>query len=295
MKIQFLNGGLANQIFQYIFVRFAELYHPVEAWYFDDSFFFVNHMHNGYELEKVFGIKANLLSNYFDPDVWKEIIARKKEGVSLPQTILDMGMPIVMLTETLNYKRHNPFNGQVSLIRANQFCPEIITQQEDNTYYHGYWINKNWLGQYKQEILSELTFPQLTDENNLRYADMINNCCSVGIHVRRGDFIELGWDLSAEYYRENCEKVLENHPEAKFFIFTDDLAWCKENAEISGFNLSADTTYITGNTNGKNYIDLQLLSMCRGIIMSNSSFCYLAALLSNQLQFAINPTDREIF
>ena len=36
MKIQFLNGGLANQIFQYIFVRSCELSHPEEGpWYFE--------------------------------------------------------------------------------------------------------------------------------------------------------------------------------------------------------------------------------------------------------------------
>ena len=111
MKIQFLNGGLANQVFQYIFVRFAELYRPTEQWYFDDSFFWVNHVHNGYELENVFGIKANLLSQYFDEDVWKEIIDRKRNGVSLPQTFLDMGISISMLAETLNYSKLNPFSG----------------------------------------------------------------------------------------------------------------------------------------------------------------------------------------
>ena len=36
------------------------------------SFFFVLNVHNGYELEKVFGIQANLLSKYFDEDVWQE-------------------------------------------------------------------------------------------------------------------------------------------------------------------------------------------------------------------------------
>ena len=62
MKIQFLNGGLANQVFQYIFVRYAELSHPGCApWFIDDSFFFVNNVHNGYELERVFNINANLL------------------------------------------------------------------------------------------------------------------------------------------------------------------------------------------------------------------------------------------
>lgn len=40
MKIQYLNGGLANQVFQYIFVRYAELTYPdCGPWIFDDSFF----------------------------------------------------------------------------------------------------------------------------------------------------------------------------------------------------------------------------------------------------------------
>lgn len=93
MKIQFLNGGLANQVFQYIFVRFAEMHHPGEQWFLDDSFFFVNDIHNGYELEKVFGVKPNLLSNYFEEDVWQELIRLKKEGSSIPQSFQEMGIP----------------------------------------------------------------------------------------------------------------------------------------------------------------------------------------------------------
>ena len=44
MRIQFLNGGLANQVFQYVFVRFAQRYCTGEEWYLDDSFFFVTAM-----------------------------------------------------------------------------------------------------------------------------------------------------------------------------------------------------------------------------------------------------------
>ena len=70
--------------------------------------------------------------------------------------------------------------------------------------------------------------------------------------------------------------------------------WCKENESKLGLNLSGQTVYVEGNVDGKNYIDLQLLSMCQGMIMSNSSFCYLAALMDRQLQFFINPTQREV-
>lgn len=65
MKIQYLNGGLANQVFQYIFVRYAELTYPdCGLWIFDDSFFFTTHVHNGYELDKVFN-KAIVLNRMY--------------------------------------------------------------------------------------------------------------------------------------------------------------------------------------------------------------------------------------
>ncbi len=55
MRIQYLNGGLANQTFQYIFYRYAQLRAPEYGpWYLDDSFFWVKKQHNGYELEKVY-------------------------------------------------------------------------------------------------------------------------------------------------------------------------------------------------------------------------------------------------
>lgn len=294
MKIQFLNGGLGNQIFQYIFVRYAETYYPGEGWYFDDSYFYVNNVHNGYELEKVFHITPNLLSNYFDRDVWAEIIRLKKQGSSLPQTLLDMGMPVTMLAEADTYTQFNPFSGEIIKSPANQFQPEVLEISRENIYYHGYWINKNWLEGCKKQMISELKFPKLADEKNLRYAEMINKCISVGIHIRRGDFVKLGWSMPAEYYRMSCQEVLNSWPNVRFFVFSDDIVWCQEKAEELGLHLTDGTVYITGNVNGKNYVDLQLLSMCRGIIMSGSCFCYLAALLNEGLQFVVNPFGYEI-
>lgn len=149
MKIQYLNGGLANQVFQYIFVRFAELYNPSDTpWLIDDSFFFVNQVHNGYELEKVFGIQANLLSRYFDEDVWQELIRNKQEGISIPQSFKNLGFDIQLLTETANYKEHNPFDGKIFSIPSNEFHPEITSLPLPNVYYHGYWINTKWFRLY---------------------------------------------------------------------------------------------------------------------------------------------------
>ena len=91
MKIQFLNGGLANQAFQYIFARHYELSHPGDTMYMDDSYLALNTVHNGYELEKVFGIRPNLLSRHFDDDIWQEFIRNKENGISIAQSFMDLG------------------------------------------------------------------------------------------------------------------------------------------------------------------------------------------------------------
>lgn len=78
------------------------------------------------------------------------------------------------------------------------------------------------------------------------------------------------------------------------FVFSDDLQWCEENAKDLGFSYASKVVYVTGNTGQNSYLDMQLMSMCEGIVMSNSAFCYLAALMNQRLQLYINPTRREV-
>ena len=290
MRIIFSAGGLGNQFFHYMFFRFAQRYCPEETWYLDDSSYFINKYHNGYELERVWGIKANLLSNYFNKDVWEEIIRLRRAETSLPTILSNMGLSLTMVTERSSCS----YQGKVLMTPTSQFHPKILQIPEENIYYYGYWLNKQWFAQYYEENLAELAFPKLTDQENLRYADMIQNCLSVGIHVRRGDFVELGWALPLEYYQQSCKRILDTHPNAHFFVFSDDTDWCKANEEALGFDLAPRTVYVTGNGHGKNYIDAQLMSMCRGLIMSSSTFCYFAALMDRDLKFWINPTNREV-
>lgn len=296
MKIQYFNGGLANQVFQYIFYRYAQLStNNQDVWLLDDSFFFFKQEHNGYELEKVFGVKPNLLSQQFAPEAWNLFVENRKNGIGTAQTMLNMGFPVQMIAEAMNYKTDNPFYGKVHTIHCNEFRPEIVKFSGEVVYYFGYWINKNWLNAYKEQILSELSFPPILDENNQQYATKIKSSLSVGVHIRRGDFVRLGWDMDISLYKQYAQMLVDTYPDLTFFVFSDDINWCKENTEQLGLSLAKDTIFIEGNIQGANYIDLQLMTMCKGLLMSNSSFSYLAALMNTNLQFFINPVPyREV-
>lgn len=295
MKIQFLNGGLANQVFQYIFARYYELSHPGEIMYLDDSYFALNTVHNGYELEKVFGLHPHMLSECFDEEVWSYMLEERKKGKSIPQILTDNEIPFCMISEMDDaFRTFNPFDGKVVSIPSNEYFPEILDYPDD-IYYHGYWINKKWFESYRDIFLKEFTFPQITDEKNQGIRNQILSSKSVAFHVRRGDYVSLGWDMDAQDYKKMVTSYLSvAGNDWTVFVFSDDIAWCKENATKMGLNQFEAIVYVEGNNGGRNYIDMQLMSRCKGMIMSRSAFCYLAALLNTQRQIVINPTEREV-
>lgn len=294
LKIQFLNGGLANQAFQYIFARHFELSHPGEIMYMDDSYFALNTVHNGYELEKVFGIKPHMLSEIFDADVWEYMLDQKRQGKSIPQILKENGEDINMITETVNYRQFNPFDGKVYEIKPGKYDPNI-QDFDENIYYHGYWLNKEWFKRYKQQLLEEFQFPQITDEYNKLLMHRILNENSTAIHIRRGDYIDAKLAYDTEKYQELIQQYLTYFGVADtLFVFSDDIAWCRENKDAMLMNRFQDCVFVEGNINGKNYIDLQLMSNCKYMIFGNSAFSFLAALLNQRMKGCMSGSGREI-
>lgn len=295
MKIQFLNGGLANQAFQYIFARYYELTYPGECMYMDDTYFAQNTVHNGYELEKVFGIKAHMLSQCFDDEVWSFILEERRKGKSVPTILCENGIETYMISEVgLNFKSFNPFEGKVKIFPCNEYIPQILAAEGD-VYYHGYWINKHWFDRYKENFLREFSFPEIQDEENRERMDRILSVKSVSIHIRRGDYIDLGWGVAPDTYREMTKCFVDNGgSDWELFVFSDDIPWCRENQEEMGFQDFQKVHFVEGNIKGRNYIDMQLMSQCEAMIISNSAFGYLAALLNKRMRFYVNPTDREV-
>lgn len=89
----------------------------------------------------------------------------------------------------------------------------------------------------------------------------------VGVHVRRGDYLLLPEKfpvVTVEYIREAMGRF-RNH---KFFFFSDDIAWCRE--KFPGHHYA----------DGSAQDDFQQMLCCEHLIISNSSFSLMAALLN---------------
>lgn len=288
MKIALCNGGLGNQTFQYIFSRFVELEGGAPCYLDNAAFCGQQVQHNGYELSRVFpNARPRLLSSCFTEDVWQYMA--EKGGIA--QQLRDAGEDYVMVAETGDFK----FDGNVIPVPCNEFQP-WLAHAKGNIYYHGYWINRNWLKKGYWDVLrEELAFGPLKGEHNKRYEEEIEETNSVAIHIRRGDFLNLNAHASPEECRSAVLAVKEKLTAPHFFLFSDDLDWCRQNLEGMGLQ-PEEVTFVEGNRGSDSYLDMQLMSYCKNVILVvQSSFSYLATMLNrNEVMFVYNTMSRQV-
>lgn len=278
LRIVMMNGGLGNQLYQYAFLRFLEVNTGQKCWVDDSAFWGEGVEHNGYELERIFGIKLNLLSRFFSDDVWEEMMVRRRQGISIPQQLQDNGMNLVMIAEARDYS----FDGNiinVSPAHINEGILNVFINAHGIVYYHGYFCNTVYFKLLKDILRKELVFPELKDTLeidtiNKRYAELIQITNSVAVHVRRGDFVQCGRVVSPAKYCKAIEALESKYTDCTYFVFSDDVAWCKVHEEELGISsIHGDVIYVEENVgNGNNYIDMQLMSQCKKMVISNSSF-----------------------
>ncbi len=152
-----------------------------------------------------------------------------------------------------------------------------------NNYLDGHWQNEKYFKEIENIIREEFTL-KIKLNNNIKKQIINNN--SISLHVRRTDYIETKKDVyhscSLGYYNKAIKKISEKISNPHFFIFSDDLKWCKKNLIIK-----FPITFIE---NTKDYEELILMSKCKHNIIANSTFSWWAAWLNqNTNKIIISP------
>ena len=138
----------------------------------------------------------------------------------------------------------------------------------------------NYFNEYTEEIKKIFRFDKILDEENTIIANDILENKSVSLHIRRGDFLlkknhNHCVDLT-KYYSEAIDQISKNFNKPKFFIFTDDPEWVTQN-----FSIISNFKVVNANKNINSFIDMYLMSLCKGNIIANSSFSWWGAWLNN--------------
>lgn len=269
MKIVNIAGGLGNQMFQYAFACYLKYLFPDEDVLLDTHHFAHYKLHNGYELNRVF-------PNLSIPIASKEQV--KKLARYIPHyklSRLARRLLPVLKTEYIG--------------RINMLFDECVGKVEGDCYYDGYWQAIDYSLPIRAKLQKEFEFPS-PNTYNTELKREINNCNSVGIHVRRGDYLkekDFRGICDIEYYKTAISFLFKENPTRRFYIFSNDMEWCQENIEpmLQG----AEVCYVTGNMRQDSCWDIFLMNQCKSLIVANSSFSWWGAFLNKNNPLVIAP------
>lgn len=287
MDIIRMSGGIGNQMFQYaLYLKLVSLGKEVK---FDDV--------TEYRLENARPVMLWVFGIDYPRASGEEVIRLTDAAMDLPSRLR---RKLLGRKSREYHEKSADYDGTVL--------------EKDNAYLCGCFQSERYFKDIEVKVREAFRFrnvkvPDGMEDRIEEYAGQIKQKESVGIHIRRGDYLEAeqvyGGICTEAYYDGAVAYLLEQYPDACFFVFTNDAEWAegwcrKEEAKLRG-KVSAGQgkaaaesaqrfTVIRGTTEETGYIDLMLMSRCRHHIIANSSFSWWGAwLASSPSQCVVAP------
>ena len=281
MKIVNIRGGLGNQMFQYAFALALRNKFPDEEILIDIQHYnyiwlkkykSIN-LHNGFEIDKFFPAAPLKPANF------KDLI---KISYYIPNYFLSrIGRKILPVRKT-EYVAPKAFNHCFDLDAFNR---------KGDCYYEGYWQCPNYFASIKPLLIEIFKHPE-PNKYNAELIKEILSTNSVGIHVRRGDYLkseDFKGLCGVEYYKKAIREVLKRVKDPVFYVFSNDIKWCED--FLTPLFKGNKYVFITDNKGEDSIWDMFLMTYCKYLIIANSSFSWWGAFLNkNKLQvYAPSP------
>lgn len=260
MKIVNIIGGIGNQMFQYALALTFCFDHPEDKILIDISHYNHYKLHTGFELKRVFNVNLP--------------VAQKSDIACLSYYI-----PHYTLSRIV--RKILPKRKTEYIERAPYHYDDALGKLAGDMYFEGYWQSPKYFDRYRRQITEAFKFPEFDNLENRETARAIGQQETVSIHVRRGDYVgttDYSGICTVEYYRKAIEWVFATWKAPVFFIFSDDMDWCKSN--IIPLLRGRQVFLVDCNRGKDSYRDMQLMSMANCCVIANSSFSWWGAWLN---------------
>ena len=267
MKVVHIESGLGNQMLDYAEYLAIKMCNPNEPCYIENIIYEIKEcnstisMWNGYELERIFGIREPNIKEYFTDKQWERILndVSKSEfwldNWRYPTAINDAFAKEGLMLKNINYrptsKEKKNSLGSLKKMRTAfvstyfgytfkrilfRFLAKKVSNGDGNTerlfystdenIYGGHFLKfckkGNGIERIELQLRKAFIFPELTDEKNLRGLNMIKNFNSVSIHVRRGDMLSMnGYCYKFGYFKRAVKFIKKRVNNPVFFFFCD--------------------------------------------------------------------------
>ena len=280
-------GGLGNQMFIYALVK--RLIKEGKTVKVDMEWFDLIDSHNGYELERIFGISFPIANS-------SEVKKYADNKIGLLNTLN---------SRVLKAKNQKVFQGHKSIT----YYQEVLGY--DDVYLQGYWQSEKYFKSIETEIREIFKFAKtskIKEKIFMRIQENIRESSNtVSLHVRRGDYfsnkkggikallrqllygkVELGGVCTEEYYSNAVDFIENKTVNPHYYVFSDDIEWCKINLRLP----EGRYTFVDINTRENSYLDMYLMSQCNHNIIANSSFSWWGAWLNSHDDKIVIAPDR---
>lgn len=279
-------------------------------------------------MAKVFNdIVLNPIKSVFS-DKEKFVIVRVDGGIAsqiafyaLGQYYMDKGYKVkfdLSWFEECGMDIDNKFQRNFDLLKAFNLKDIEIATKEEIEYYKNnfplkskiyqlakppvyvgrYYDYTKLLKKYRKDFIK--TFNPEPDDNNKLWLSKIQAQNSCAIHVRRGDlsnckFSYYGKTATSQYFINAINYIKNKVPEIKFFFFSDEVDWIKNEIVPKLQNINYEI--VDANGSDKGYLDLYLIAHCNHFISSIGSLAKFGALLSENLEkayFIVSKDDKNL-
>lgn len=260
MIITRLQGGMGNQMFQYAFARALAVRNNTSLG-FDTSFY----------------------SNPGTPVRTYDLNLFSIDGTVL----LRKDIPMVHRTYLTGFIGRSFTKIKTQLLsnhgkETNFHFDKNKTFLMGDAYLDGYWQSYKYFDSIAETIRADFTVRAHLPEKVQKLKDEIISMHSVCIHIRRGDYVgnSVHEVVNSEYYDRALELLKEKTIIDHLYVFSDDIAWCKEMLAFP-----YPTTYVGDEYAGERAIGhFALMQSCEHFIIPNSSFSWWAAWLATAPQ-----------
>lgn len=269
-KIVELTCGLGNQMFQYAFAKALQKHLQVPV-LLDKTWYDTQDNSTQFSLD-IFNVDLEYATN-------TQIEKAKARVSKLPG----------LLRKMFGLKKHN-----IAYSQSFDFHDEYLLPN-DFTYFSGFFQNAKYLKGLEQELKSIFYYDSnnFSDFGKQRLELILQAKNSIFIHIRRGDYCKLGWELGMDYYKRAIQYIMDRVEEPKFFIFgATDMSFTEQFQKNLGLNESNSVNLSEKTiTQDNQHEDMFLMRYCKHAILANSSYSFWSAYLNNDANnIVIAPT-----
>lgn len=269
-----LRGRLGNQLFEYAFARAVQLKFGVPIIMDETPLRQLNIDNRLFGFKIASGIKFSIINREYS---WKQNLALRFYGHFCPHNN--------MMGKYEHEKRFAHLYTRLGLFLCHDgYLPLPTTLPNGVTYSDGYFQSEQFFQDYKETILNDLSFKDEIKQSCTEWAKKINSAdFPVCMHIRLGDYVKhpLHGVATIQYYNDALAALRKKCPSARVFVFSDNIDAIKE-----AFPVEHEFTFIPSDLS--DHQTMYLGSLCKGFIISNSSFSW-------WMQYLSKATDKLVY